>query len=68
MQMNQKISNQYNSNFWNNIDISLQELVKYSSHLDILLFRSKSPIAYLSRLFMRSYYDHVAIIIKSELN
>lgn len=65
VQMNQKIASQYNHNFWNKIDISVTELSAYCSHLDILLLRSKNPVSYFSRFIMRSYYDHVALIIKS---
>lgn len=65
LQTNQKIASQYNHNYWNKLDISEHELYAYCSHLDILLLRSKNPVSYLSRFFMRSYYDHVALIIKS---
>jgi hypothetical protein len=53
-------------NFWNNLVISTHELIKYGSHMDIILLRSKNPIFYLHRFFMRSYYDHVAVLIKDE--
>lgn len=65
VQVNQKIGSQYNHNFWNKIDISMAELCAYCGHLDILLFRSKHPASYFSRFLMRSYYDHVALIIRS---
>lgn len=68
LQMNQKFASQYNYNYWNKLDISVPELCAYSSHLDILLLRSKNPVAYVSRFFMRSYYDHVALVIKSDLH
>jgi hypothetical protein len=41
-------------------------LFRYASHLDIIFLRSKNPISYVHRFFMRSYYDHVAILIKDE--
>jgi hypothetical protein len=40
--------------------------MKYASHLDIILLRSKNPIFYLHRFFMRSHYDHVGVLIKDE--
>jgi hypothetical protein len=46
--------------------ISTQELLKYGSHMDIVLLRSKNPIFYLHRFFMRSHYDHVGVLVKDE--
>lgn len=63
MENNKKIGKS-NANFWNNLTISKHELLKYASHLDIIFMRSKNPISYLHRFFMRSYYDHVAVLIK----
>ena len=53
-------------NFWNRMMISTQELLKYGSHMDIVLLRSKNPIFYLHRFFMRSHYDHVGVLVKDE--
>ena len=53
-------------NFWNRMLISTQELLKYGSHMDIILLRSKNPIFYLHRFFMRSHYDHVGVLVKDE--
>lgn len=63
LETNFKLSSK-TGNFWNSLVISVPELVKYASHLDIILLRSKNPLFYLHRFFMRSYYDHVAILIK----
>ena len=63
MQSNQKFGKS-NVNFWNRLTISSHELFHYASHLDIIFLRSKNPIYYVHRFFMRSYYDHVAILIK----
>jgi hypothetical protein len=55
-----------NRNFWNRLTISPQELLAYAGHLDIIFLRSKSTVSYLHRFFMRSYYDHVGILLKDE--
>lgn len=34
--------------------------------MDIILLRSKNPIFYLHRFFMRSHYDHVGLLVKDE--
>ena len=57
-----------NVNFWNKITISIHELYSYASHLDIIFFRSKTPGSMFQRLFMRSYFDHVGILLKNELD
>jgi hypothetical protein len=53
-------------NFWNSSLISAQELLKYASHMDLLLLRSKNPIFYLHRLLMRSHFDHVGLLLKDD--
>jgi hypothetical protein len=65
LQSNQKIGSS-NGNFWNKLTISSGELLRYAGHLDILFLRSRNPFFYLHRFFMRSYYDHVAILVKDE--
>lgn len=53
-------------NFWNRLIISIPELTKYGSHMDIILMRSKNPIFYLHRFLMRSHFDHVGVLVKDE--
>jgi hypothetical protein len=65
LQANQKFGSS-NGNFWNKLTISSGELLRYAGHLDILFLRSRNPFFYLHRFFMRSYYDHVAILVKDE--
>lgn len=55
-------------NYWNKITISVKEMVEYANQLDIIFFRSKKPIASLHRLFMRSQFDHVGILLKDSYN
>ena len=58
----------YNYNFWNRIYVSNQELLTYASHLDIVFFKSKATMASIHRLFMRSSFDHVGLLIRDSCN
>lgn len=48
--------------------ISNKEFLSYANHLDIIFMRSKAGAIKFQRLFMRSYYDHIGIVVKDETN
>ena len=64
---NSKQSDKQTRNYyWNKIFISQEEFKSYTSHLDIIFFRSRRSSASLHRLMMRSHFDHVGLLFKDE--
>ena len=43
-------------------------MLNYVNQLDIVFFRSKSPMASFHRFLMRSNFDHVGIFLKDSHN